>query len=58
MATWRNGSAFGFDRPTVPKGCRFESCGGHFFKFHSLCDSHDHVVVTDACTIWAREPCF
>ena len=30
-ATWRNGSAFGFDRLTVPKGCRFESCGGHFF---------------------------
>ena len=29
VATWRNGSAFGFDRPTVPKGCRFESCGGH-----------------------------
>ena len=27
-ATWRNGSAFGFDCPTVPKGCRFESCGG------------------------------
>ncbi len=30
-ATWRNGSAFGFDCLTVPKGCRFESCGGHFF---------------------------
>ena len=29
-ATWRNGSAFGFDCPTVPKGCRFESCGGQF----------------------------
>ena len=35
VATWRNGSAFGFDRLTVPKGCRFESCGGHsFFHFH------------------------
>lgn len=33
MATWRNGSAFGFDCPTVPKGCRFESCGGHFCHF-------------------------
>ena len=43
MATWRNGSAFGFDRrrlssPSLglgaPKGCRFESCGGHLFTLH------------------------
>ena len=41
MATWRNGSAFGFDRPTVPKGCRFESCGGHdIFKFVFLSFCH------------------
>src|ERR1700676_4721926 len=33
MATWRNGSAFGFDCLTVPKGCRFESCGGHNCTF-------------------------
>ena len=40
MATWRNGSAFGFDClrlrsqrafQKAPKGCRFESCGGHTF---------------------------
>lgn len=45
MATWRNGSAFDFDCLSLSKGCRFESCGGHYIlslhllyaSFFSIC---------------------
>jgi hypothetical protein len=45
-ATWRNGSAFGFDRLTVPKGCRFESCGGHFFFSLAIIQSFENFLFT------------